>query len=488
MLRMEKITSPPSTGGRLMVVSNRAPFRIIHEGGTQRVEPTVGGVATTFLHLLEMHGGLWLAWSGGSETPAPLRIPANQPRFSTVFLGLSERQVAHYYWGMCNRALWPLMHMMPQYCHFSAQDWVEYGAVNRIFAQRCLVHLQAGDSIWIQDFHLALMPALLRTAGANVPIAMFWHIPFPAPDILKQFPWHRELLEGMLGADLIGFHTPVYASAFLECCQNLLGAGVECRDGSVFRSGHRTRVGAYPIGVPVAYFQNLSRDAKVKRRLAQIRRGVRGEKIVLGVDRLDYTKGLVRRLQAYERFLEENPAYHERVSLVQIAVPSRTRVPEYRMLAHQVEETVARIVARFATQRWLPVRYLYKQYNPEVLVAYYLAADVALVTPLADGMNLVAKEYVATHADGRGVLILSEKAGAALELKDALLVDPYDLEQVAHELKHALEIEPEEQARRMAAMRAAVQKNTLTQWSQAFLQALQATQSELSHHSSAPQR
>lgn len=457
-----------------MIVSNRAPFRIIREAGTRRIEPTVGGVATSFMHLLELHGGLWIAWSGGTDTPPALKVPAANQQFSIVFIGLSEDRIAHYYWGMCNRGLWPLMHMMPQYCHFGAQDWAEYRVVNRRFGQRCRALLRAKDTVWIQDFHLALLPTLLRQAGSKQAIGFFWHIPFPPADILKILPWHRELLEGMLGADLIGFHTPAHASAFFDCCEKLLGSRVDREKGRVFGNGRTTRVGAYPMGVPTGYFQRLSSNPKVERRLAHIKRAVRVEKIVLGVDRLDYTKGLPLRLEAFERFLEKNPEYHKRVTLVQIAVPSRTRVPEYRALARQVENLVAHIVTRFSTDGWLPIRYIYKQYDPQVLVAYYLAADVALVTPLADGMNLVAKEYVATRSDDGGALILSELAGAAVELKAALMVNPYNIDQIASQLQHALELEPEEQLSRMCALRATVKKNTLTDWSRSFLNALNA--------------
>lgn len=460
--------------GRLIVVSNRAPFRVIQQGAAQRIEATVGGVATTFLHLLERHGGLWIAWSGGVETPAPLKVPPGDPRFAIHFLGLSERQIARYYWGMCNRGLWPLMHLMPLNCHLTTRDWNDYREVNGLFAARCLGQLGAGDTVWIQDFHLALMPALVRRSRPSAPVGLFWHVPFPPADILKILPWYQELLRGMLGADLIGFHTGAYASAFLDCCEKLLGATVDREQGWVRGPSGATRVGSYPIGVPVDFFRKLSAAPKVRRRLAQVRRGVHVERIVLGVDRLDYTKGLVRRLQAFERFLEENPEYHRRVTLVQIAVPSRTRVPEYLNLTRQVEELVAQIVTRFSSEGWLPVRYLYRQYDPEVLVAYYLAADVALVTPLADGMNLVAKEYVAARSDEGGVLVLSELAGAAVELSDALLVNPYNIDEVARQLKRALELDPGQRRQRMRKLRLAVERNTLTRWSQSFLHALRA--------------
>jgi trehalose 6-phosphate synthase/phosphatase len=471
---MQNEGSQPNLVGRLMVVSNRAPFRIVHQAGRRRIEPTVGGLATTFLHLLEKHGGLWVAWSGGTETPNRLNVSEKNPPFSIVFIGLSERQISHYYWNMCNRGLWPLMHSMPFKCDFGPSDWDCYREVNQRFARSCSELLQGNDTVWIQDFHLALLPGLLRRAMADRPIGLFWHVPFPSGAILNQLPWRHELLRGMLGSDLIGFHTPAYASNFLDCCRDVLGLQIDRESGCVFHDVGTTKVGAYPIGVPVDYFQGLRTDPKVIRRLALITRTVNVERIILGVDRLDYTKGLPERLRGYERFLEQNPQYHKRVTLVQIAVPSRTRVPEYRSLRRQVEALVADIVTRFSVEGWLPIRYLYKQYDPQVLVAYYLAADVALITPLVDGMNLVAKEYVATHTRDDGVLILSEFAGAAVELKEALLVNPYNADQIAEQLKYALEIDEGERRRRMRALRTTVEESTLTRWSQTFLEALQA--------------
>ena len=456
-----------------MIVSNRAPFRIVREAGRERIEPTVGGVATTFLHLLDTHGGLWIAWSGGTETPASLKVPSRNRPFSINFIGLSESQISHYYWNTCNRGLWPLMHTMPRECHFGTRDWRSYREVNELFAQSCARQLEVGGTVWIQDFHLALVPGLLRHWKPLLPIGLFWHVPFPTEALLRNLAWTQELLTGMLGADLIGFHTAAYVSNFLDSCQSILGLAIDRKSGCVFHQNRTTRAGAYPIGVPVSFFQRLGSDPKVKRRLARIKRTVNVERTILGVDRLDYTKGLVQRLQGFERFLERNPQYHKRVTLVQIAVPSRTRVPEYRVLRRQVEELVAHIVARFSIEGWLPIRYLYRQYDPEVLVAYYLAADIALVTPLADGMNLVAKEYVAAHGSDDGVLILSEFAGAAVELKDALLVNPREVDQIARRLKDALEIEESERRRRMQALRAVVERGTLTQWSQAFLDGLQ---------------
>jgi trehalose 6-phosphate synthase/phosphatase len=458
------------SGGRLIVVSNRAPVRIVHKGEQTRVETTVGGVATAFVQLLEKYGGLWIAWSGGTEE---LNVPPAERRFSMHLKGLRESEITQYYWGMCNRGLWPLMHQMTQYCRFNAREWNTYRHVNESFAAGCAALATSADTVWIQDFHLALMPAYLRRHAPELPVGIFWHVPFPPPEVMMQFPWQAELLAGMLGADLIGFQTDTDTQAFLRCCQTLGSATVDYENATVAQGGRIVRAATFPIGAPVDYFERLAADPHAARRLRQIRRAVKVEKLIVGVDRLDYTKGLFERLTAFERFLERHPRYEGRVTMLQIAVPSRTRVPEYMMLRRQIEEKVARIVARFFRPGWLPVRYLYKQYPPETLAAYYLAADVAMVTPLRDGMNLVAKEYVATRTDCNGVLVLSNRAGAAQELIEALMVDPTDIDQMVAVLKQALELEPDERKSRMRALRARVKANTLEHWSDEFLAALQ---------------
>ncbi|MHB8384124.1 MAG: alpha,alpha-trehalose-phosphate synthase (UDP-forming) [Candidatus Binataceae bacterium] len=460
------------SGGRLIVVSNRAPVKLITRGDATRVETTVGGVATAFVQLLEKFGGLWIAWSGTTEDFSPLKLPQDNPRFSMILKGLTEAETTQYYWGMCNRGLWPLMHQMTANCRFNSRDWVAYRAVNQSFADQCLAQARAGDTIWIQDFHLVLMPKMVRRQAPHLPIGVFWHVPFPPEEVLSRFPWRDELLEGMLGADLIGFQTDEHRSAFLECCQNLPGAEVDHEHGIIVHRGRTVRVGAFPIGAPLESFQRFAADPHTARRVRQIRRGVYVEKLILGVDRLDYTKGLLERLMAFERFLERHPRYEGRVTMLQIAVPSRTRVPEYMMLRRQLEQRVARIVARFFHDGWFPVRYLYKAYPPQTVAAYYRAADVAMVTPLRDGMNLVAKEYVASRVDGDGVLVLSNQAGASDELKEALIVDPTNIEELAAALKRGIEMEPDERRSRMRMLRARIATNTLTDWADGFLTAL----------------
>ncbi|HLX37656.1 MAG TPA: trehalose-6-phosphate synthase [Candidatus Binataceae bacterium] len=461
-------------GRKLVVISNRAPIKVIHEDGEERIEPTVGGVGTTFLRLLEHHGGTWIAWNGGQKTPARLSLPTEHPRFDLSFIELSERDVSQYYYGLCNRALWPLMHFMISNCHFNGANWRQYSAVNEIFARAAIEQAEPGDALWIQDFHLALTPQLVRARRDDLSIGIFWHVPFPPVEVFRVFPWRRELLIGMLGSNLVGFHCDSYARHFLSACQQILDAEIDPARGEVHYEGHTSRVGAFPLGIPVDYFESVAASPRTQQKSARIRRGLRSELIVLGVDRLDYTKGILERLLGFERFLERNPHYHKRVTLVLIAVPSRTKVAEYAALKRQLDKAVGRVVGRFSSDGWVPIRYLYTQFGAEDLVSYYQAADVALLTPLRDGMNLVAKEFVASHPADDAVLILSEFAGAAEELTDALLVNPYNADAIADRLREALDMRPEARAQRMRALREKIQRNNLEQWSRNFLTSLTA--------------
>ena len=459
-------------GGRLIVMSNRAPIRIVRAGGREHVEPTVGGVGTTFLRLLERSGGLWIAWSGGRNTPEPYLLPPENPRFKIVFARLNDQDVSDYYYGMCNRGLWPLMHFMTPNCHFSTQQWNRYERVNRNFAEIAAKEAQPGDVLWVQDFHLALTPRLVHERRPDLSIGIFWHVPFPPEQLMRILPWREDFLEGLLGADLIGFHTQSYMTHFLNCCERISGFEVD-RQRSEVRVGMRTvRVGAFPLGIPADFFSELAASPNVVARARRIRQALRTQVVILGVDRLDYTKGILERLLGYERFLESNPAWHKRVTLVLIAVPSRTKVADYAMLKRQLDEQVGRIVGRFSSEGWMPLRYLYTQFGAEELVAYYRCADIALLTPLRDGMNLVAKEFVASQVDNDGVLILSEFAGAAEELTEALLVNPYDINQIADRLKCAVDMSATERAERMNALRTKVFANNLEYWSEKFLSTL----------------
>jgi trehalose 6-phosphate synthase/phosphatase len=457
---------------RLLVISNRAPVRVVRDRGKARIEQTVGGVASTFLRLLNNSGGVWIAWSEGKKQPRRIEMPPDNPRFTISFIRLSERDISDYYYGLCNRALWPLMHFMTQNCRFDGRQWTSYCRVNQIFAKAAEKEIPSCDCVWVQDFHLSLLPELLRQSGCQLPIGLFWHVPWPPEQVFRVLPWRAELLRGMLGSDLIGFHTSMYLKHFLDCCERILGLEVDRREALVFQDSHVTKVGAFPLGVAVDDFRELSMSTPVRARARRIRKALRTPIVVLSVDRLDYTKGIEERLLGFERFLELNPQYRGKVSMVLIAVPSRTRVAEYAALKRRLDELVGRMVGRFSFGGWVPIRYLYTQFSTEELLAYYQAADIALVTPLRDGMNLVAKEYPVSHLGDAGVLILSEFAGAAQELKSALLVNPYDVDQIAHALLQAVEMPLRERQNRMARLRQSIESNDLHSWSQKFLGAL----------------
>ncbi|MGA7872378.1 MAG: trehalose-6-phosphate synthase [Candidatus Binatus sp.] len=466
----ERIAAQPTRDApRLLVMSNRAPVRLVRARGRRQIEPTVGGVGSTFLRLLDKHGGVWLAWFEGRNSPKRIEMPPGNPRFTLSFVTLSERDISEFYYGACNRALWPLMHFMTLNCRFDAGQWESYRRVNHIFARAAEAESAPYDCVWVQDFHLALVPGLLRESTMKVPIGLFWHVPWPPEQVFRVFPWRSEFLTGMLGSDLIGFHTPIYVKHFLDCCERILGLKVDRARGVVFHGSRSTRVGAFPLGIAVDYFRGLSTSALVRARARRIRKALHTPVVVLGVDRLDYTKGIVERLLGFERFLELYPQYRKRVSLVLIAVPSRTRVAEYTALRRHVDELVGHLVGRFSSGGWVPVRYIYNQFPVDELVAYYQAADIALVTPLRDGMNLVAKEYVVSHQGDSCVLILSEFAGAANELKAALEVNPYDIDQIAERLHQAVEMPMEERHARLTELRKQVEENDLESWSQNFL-------------------
>jgi trehalose 6-phosphate synthase/phosphatase len=454
---------------RLLVMSNRAPIRLVHENGSERITPTVGGVGTTFMRLLERYGGLWIAWSGAKNSPARMMMPPASPRFAMVFPKLSEHDISSYYWGMCNRGLWPLMHFMTPNCHFEAPQWKSYCHVNRVFASAAVAESALFDVAWVQDFHLALVPAMFREREPKKPIGLFWHVPWPPEQIFRVFPWRSELLAGMLGSDLIGFHTRMYLKHFLDSCERIYGAEVDRTTNTIIHKRGVTRAGVFPLGIPADFFRDLSASETVREHARRIRRMLRTPTVVLGVDRLDYTKGVIERLLGFERFLELNPNYRGSVTLVLIAVPSRTKVAEYAALKRQLDETVGRVVGRFSSEGHAPIRYLYNQFEAEELVAYYQAADIALLTPLRDGMNLVAKEFVASQLGDGAVLILSEFAGAAEELTQALLVNPYNIDQIADRLKEAVEMPSDERRARLTHMRQNVEHNNLDFWSDRFL-------------------
>ncbi len=449
---------------RLIIVSNRGPYHLrITKQGIKR-EKTVGGLVTSILPMLEKLGGIWIAWG---EPQGRYSSSARKPQFDLRYIRLSEEQVNGYYYGLANSALWPLCHYFLSRVHYDNAQWQMYQQVNRQFAQVTLEEARPDDIIWVHDYHLALVPGFLREARARARIAFFWHIPFPAAELFRTLPWRQPFLENLLACDLIGFHIPEYAENFMETTIEVLGAQV--KDNLIEYNGRTTQVLARPIGIDYAAVDKGARSRATEQRLNALYETLDGQRLVLGVERLDYTKGILERLQAIEHLLECKPELRGAITLIQIVTPSRTDVEAYRQKKREIDEIVGRINGRFSDGIWMPIRYQYRSFSPAELVAYYRVADIALVTPLRDGLNLVAKEYVASRIQCDGVLILSEFAGIARQLPEALMVNPYDVQAMASAIKQALKMSKEEQRRRMQAMQDRIKTEDISWWAKEFL-------------------
>jgi trehalose 6-phosphate synthase len=465
---MPRRSGPGHRAERLIVVSNRAPVEVEHTDEGMRVRRTVGGLAIALDDVLRSRSGVWIAWAG-EEAPDVLRPSATGLGYPIRTAQLDPHEISHFYGGFANQVLWPLCHGFPERCRFDPAFWPAYESANAQFAS--LVRSEAGDGdlVWVNDFHLCLVPASLRASGLGARIGMFWHIPFPPPDVFGICPWRADLLAGLLGADLIAFQTDNDVRNFLACVREFLGLSIVEEFPRVLLGGRDVLVGALPVGVDA---QRLGQEATTPTALAearQLREAIGTELVMLAVDRLDYTKGIIERLIGFERFLERMPDWHGRVSLVQITAPSRFRIPEYRRMKDTIDQTVGRIIGRFTTHGHSPLTYLYTSFDHDQLLGYYRAADVALVTPLRDGMNLVAKEYVAAQAGGNGVLVLSEFAGAARELTDAILVNPWDPDAIARAIEAAVTMPIEERRERLARLLERVTSCDAHWWATAFL-------------------
>ena len=464
-------------GRRLLVVSNREPFEIRREGSRTRYVPTVGGLVSALDPVVRATQGVWVAWRRGDGGGSP-HVAADKSTgapYTLRVVPVSEREAGGYYDGFANRSLWPVMHGFIGRARFEDENWADYRSVNERFAAEIAATLQPGDVVWIHDYQLALVPAELRKAiGSGKHVGYFHHIPFPAPEVFRVLPWSREILVGLLGADLVGFHTPSYVANFLASCTELLGAPVDAERSRVRWGGRWVRVGAFPIGVDVERFVKLAASPESVAAAEKLKRDFRTEKLIVGADRLDYTKGLKERVLAIESFFERYPSWRGRVSYIQVAVPSRTRVEEYRQMKRELDETVGRVNGRFTEPGWTPVRYIARSLEHAKLVPLYLAADICLVTPLRDGMNLVAMEYVASRPDGGGALILSDQAGAVERLREAWPVNPRHITGVADTIAEVLRTPEEERAARMLSLQRAVREGDVHRWTASFLRDLLA--------------
>jgi alpha,alpha-trehalose-phosphate synthase [UDP-forming] len=459
----------------LFVVSNREPY--IHMLGAKEIETIVpaSGVVTALEPVLLACDGTWIAHGSGTadkqmvDEHDHLRVPPDHPSYTLRRVWLSAEEEKGYYQGFANEGLWPLCHIAHTRPTFRPEDWAHYQAANRKFADAVLQEMEKTESPILlgQDYHFALLPRMVKEARPDARIAIFWHIPWPNPEVFGICPWQRELVDGLLGADLIGFHTQTHCNNFLETVDRALEALTEWDRFAVNRQGHVTLVRPYPISVafPDANAEQRTWKSSGEERAALCEElGVEASLLGIGVDRVDYTKGILERFRGVERFLEVHPEYQKRFSLVQIGAPSRTDIPRYQQFLEEVSAEADRINARFQNGRWQPILLLRKHHSHKEIARFYRAASVCLVTSLHDGMNLVAKEFVASREDERGALILSTFAGAALELTDALQVNPYDEQQVASAIFRSLEMPEDEQAVRMRHMRRNIREHNVFRW------------------------
>ena len=459
----------------LFVISNREPYSHVFKGKKVEWIVPASGLVTALEPVLKACGGTWIAHGSGDadrevvDSLDKIPVPPEEPQYLLKRVWLSKEEENGYYYGFANEGLWPLCHITHTRPSFRFGDWKFYYAVNRKFAEATLQEIEGISEplILIQDYHFALLPRMIKDVRPDSRVALFWHIPWPNPESFSICPWQRELLHGMLGADLIGFHIQFHCNNFLETVDRALESRIDWEHFLINRDGHTTLVKPFPISIAYPALPTRSSPARspspdkegIFKEL-----GVRGKYLGVGVDRIDYTKGITERFRAIERFLEKYPPYQGLFTFVELGAPSRTHIKAYHDLMGEVEGEVDRINWRFQTKEWKPIIFLKKHHSHEEIQPFYEAADLCLVTSLHDGMNLVAKEFVGAKEDGKGVLILSQFTGASRELKDALVVNPYDLEQLAEAIRQALEMSPEEQRARLQRMRETLKERNIYRW------------------------
>jgi trehalose 6-phosphate synthase/phosphatase len=471
---------------RLVVVSNRLPFTVSFQEGVPQYKSSAGGLSTGLWSYLdrkpvegvERPDYLWMGWPGISvpteHATAVRTFAEHQFKSSPIFL--PEESMDRFYLGFCNKTLWPLFHYFPTLASYEEDHWQEYRHVNQVFGEAVVNALRPDDVLWIHDYHLMLLPKLVRERFPEMPIGFFLHIPFPSWEIFRMLPraWREEMLEGLLGASLIGFHTHDFVRDFFTSV--LRTCGYEHQLGNLTLRDRVVKVDTFPMGVEFDRFDAAAKSAETSLRVEELRQKCIGQKVIFSVDRLDYTKGLINRLRGYETFLKNNPQWHGKVVFIISVSPSRIGVDSYQAMKLELEQTVGRIVGDFGNVQWTPLVYQFRHLTFEEIVPLYRLCDVALITPLRDGMNLVAKEFVASRPDQTGVLILSEMAGAAKEMGEALIINPFHREDFARTLEQALTMPVSEQIRRNGLLQERLRRYNVVRWADDFVQTLMSTQ------------
>ncbi|MFP4589518.1 MAG: alpha,alpha-trehalose-phosphate synthase (UDP-forming) [Candidatus Bipolaricaulota bacterium] len=458
-----------SKENRLIIVSNAEPYKHVYVGEEVKQEKIAGGLTTGLDPIMRNTENLWIAWGRGeadfevTDEENKIVVPDEETGYTLKRLQLTPAERDGFYYGFSNQTLWPICHSFPHKATFYNEHWSAYKEVNERFAKMILEEINPGDRVWVQDYQLALVPKLIREEEPDASIGLFWHIPWPSWEAFGTIPWRREIVEGMLGADFIGFHTPWLVHNFFDSVDKLAGA-VNRHENIASMGQGKALVKEIPLGIDCDFFQPTSEHFE---KASELKENFPADKTVLSVDRMDYTKGIDKRIEAIRTFYKKYPEYQGKVTFIQRISPSRSKVQQYKNMRENIEQWVGQVNGEFQREEWMPIRYFYQHLPQEELIPYYLSADIALVTPLIDGMNLVAKEYVAARESG--TLILSEFAGAAETLTEANQVNPYDSEAVADALNKALQTPQEKQKREFDKMKAKLNRMDIHWWRDRFL-------------------
>lgn len=471
--------------GKTIIISNRLPVQLQISNGTITAVPSVGGLATGMKSVHSGGDSLWIGWSGLTDEDIPDELAPKIDQALTAHgaskVRLTAEEVDGFYYGFSNRTIWPLFHYFLEYAEFELNSWNIYKTVNQKFADAILKEANDDDTIWIHDYQLMLVPQMVKEKNPNLSIGFFLHIPFPSYEIFRTLPWREEILRGLLGADLIGFHIYDYERHFLSSVRRLLGLEVSFND--IYIDDRVVKADSFPMGIDYKKFNEaakknkgnkINQQSELLQRLNKHKESDPEALFILSIDRLDYSKGIAKRLNAFEYFLNKYPQYKEKVRLIILAVPSRSNVPQYQLLKKEIDELVGRINGELSTVSWTPIWYFYRSMPFENLIDLYTSCDIAWLTPIRDGMNLVAKEYIASRIDKTGVLILSEMAGSANEMNESLLINPNNFEQIADALNQAITMPIEEQQERNTHLQKRLQRYNVEKWANSFMNSLNA--------------
>lgn len=461
-----------NTAKRVLIVSNRLPVKITEKDGAKIYQSSEGGLATGLGSIYKQANNLWIGWPGALvDEPEREKVIADLGNDNLYPIFLTQSEINDYYEGFSNETLWPLFHYFPSYSHFNPQHWESYKAVNQKFADAILKFATKDDIIWVHDYQLMLLPGMIRKVLPDVSIGFFNHIPFPSYEIFRLLPWRKEILQGVAGADVIGFHTYDDVRHFLSTVTRLMNVTAIANELTI--DNRTVTVDAFPISIDYKKYRQLAESSTTRRNERKLKQLVNHNKLLISIDRLDYSKGIINRLQAYDLLLQHYPELRSKITLIHLVVPSRDNVPKYKELKEEMNRLISDINGRYSTFGWQPIQHFYRSFPLPLLSALYKTADVALVTPLRDGMNLVSKEYIASKIDHKGVLILSEMAGASRELSDAVIINPTDIWDFSEKIYQALNMPEEEQKRRMLTMQQTVSKFDIFNWVKNFMSKLE---------------